>query len=125
MSSSVGGATGITESACGARHSLVASPCCEGHRRRARAYNTVFDDTCSMRPGSHAPPTRTDDPVTLVRLILRRMRQRAFVLLGPHQIEHVDVAAAEPTFVKSVGLAIAGLIQWPALTFLTHDPRLL
>ena len=97
MSSSVGGATGITESACGARHS----------------------------PGSHAPRTRTDDPVTLVRLILRRMRQRAFVLLGPHQIEHVDVAAAEPTFVKSVGLAIAGLIQWPALTFLTHDPRLL
>jgi hypothetical protein len=49
-------------------------------------------------------------------LILRRMRHRAFV---------VDVAAAELTFLKSVGLAHGGLIQWPALTFLTHDPGLL
>jgi hypothetical protein len=32
---------------------------------------------------TNAPRRRADDPVALVRLILRRVRQRAFVILGP------------------------------------------
>jgi hypothetical protein len=45
---------------------------------------------------TNAHTGRADRPRNLLSLILRRMRQRAFV---------VDVAAAELTFLKSVGLA--------------------
>jgi hypothetical protein len=35
-----------------------------------------------------------DDPVGLLRLILRRVRQRAFVILNPYVIPRIDPAVA-------------------------------
>jgi hypothetical protein len=38
--------------------------------------------------------SRADDPVALLRLILRRVRQRAFVILNPYVIPRIDPAVA-------------------------------
>ena len=170
---------------------FIASSCCEGHRRRARAYSTVFDDTfstlmngCSGRffhfpeswfdmrvsarclitrspcppaagdqvasqdhrrsvvmrrrhetsaPAKFAPRTRTDDPVTLMRLILRRMRQRAFVLLGPtpdrtrgRGRRRADISeTGRPRHRRLDPVASLDVLDARSSTFLTHDPRLL
>jgi hypothetical protein len=45
-------------------------------------------------PSSRAPRARADDPVALLRLILRRVRQRAFVIQNPYVIPCVEIAAA-------------------------------
>jgi hypothetical protein len=37
---------------------------------------------------------RADDPVALMRLILRGVRQRAFVILNPYVIPRIDPAIA-------------------------------
>jgi hypothetical protein len=43
---------------------------------------------------SRAPRGRIDRPCSLLRLILRGVRQRAFVILDPNQIARVDPAVA-------------------------------
>jgi hypothetical protein len=48
---------------------------------------------------------RADRPCSLLRLILRGCGNGPSWSSVPRQIEHVDVAAAELTFLKSVGLA--------------------
>ena len=53
------------------------------------------DETRTLRrPSSHAPRARADDPAALLSLILRGMRQRAFVIFNPHVIPRVDPAVA-------------------------------
>ena len=49
------------------------------------------------------------------------MRQRTFVILGPHQIEHIDVAAAELTPLKSVGLVHRRTVYLPAHVFAARE----
>ena len=48
---------------------------------------------------------RTEEP--LLRLILRRVRQRAFVILNPHEIAPVEIAAARLALEKMFGLTNA------------------
>jgi hypothetical protein len=43
---------------------------------------------------TNAPRRRADDPVALLRLILRWVRQRAFVILNPYVIPRIDPAVA-------------------------------
>src|SRR5712664_940645 len=45
-------------------------------------------------PPSRAPRARADHPVALLSLILRRVRQRAFVIQDPYVIPRVEIAAA-------------------------------
>ena len=53
------------------------------------------DETGTLRrPRSHAPPAHADDPAALLRLILRRVRQRAFVIQNPYVIPRVDPTVA-------------------------------
>src|ERR1700682_1285676 len=56
-------------------------------RRRDEARTLHF-------PSSHAPQARADDPAALLRLILHRVRQRAFVVLNPYVIPRIDPAVA-------------------------------
>jgi hypothetical protein len=66
------------------------------------------DETRTLRrPNSHAPRARADDPVALLRLILRRVRQRAFVIQNPYVIPRVEIAAANVASEKVFGLADA------------------
>jgi hypothetical protein len=63
------------------------------------------DETSTLPwPGSHAPRARADDPVTLLRLILHRVRQRAFVVLNPYVIPRIDPAVALHASEKMTGL---------------------
>ena len=48
-----------------------------------------------------------DDPVALLRLILRGMRQRAFVIQNPYVISRVDPAVARAASEKMSNLADA------------------
>ena|ERR1700681_2454781 len=43
---------------------------------------------------TNAPRRRADDPVALMRLILRRVRQRTFVIFNPYVIPRIDPAIA-------------------------------
>ena len=64
------------------------------------------DERGTLRlPSSHAPRARADRPCSLLRLILRGCGNGPSWSWVPRQIEHVDLAAAELTFLKSVGLA--------------------
>ena len=70
------------------------------------------------RSSSHAPRARADDPVALLRLILRRVRQRAFVILNPYVIPRVDPAVARAASKKMVSLTDAK----PVGAFAEHRP---
>jgi len=59
------------------------------------------------RTSSHAPRARADDPIALLGLILRRVRQRAFVIQNPYVIPRVEIAAANVASEKIFGLAHA------------------
>jgi hypothetical protein len=59
---------------------------------------------------SRAPRGRIDRPYSLLRLILRRVRQRAFVVLDPSQIAHVDPTATRHASEKMFGLGDAPTI---------------
>ena len=72
----------------------------------------------SSSKSSHAPRARTDDPVALLRLILRRVRQRAFVIQNPYVIPRVEIAAANVASEKVFGLADAP----PVGAFADHRP---
>jgi len=66
------------------------------------------DETRTLRrPCSHAPPARADDPVALLRLISRRVRQRAFVIQNPYVIPRVDPAVACLASEKMISLTDA------------------
>ena len=66
------------------------------------------DETRTLRrPSSHAPRARADRPRNLLSLILRRMRQRAFVILNPDQIARVEIAAARLASEKMFALTNA------------------
>jgi hypothetical protein len=56
---------------------------------------------------TNAPRRRADDPVALLRLILRRVRQRAFVILNPYVIPRIDPAVARLASKKMFGLGDA------------------
>ena len=49
--------------------------------------------------------SRADDPVALLRLILRRVRQRASVILNPYVIPRIDPAVARLASEKMISLA--------------------
>jgi hypothetical protein len=68
--------------------------------------------------GPHAPPSRADDLVALLRLILRRVRQRAFMIQNPYVIPRVEIAAANVASEKVFGLADAK----PVGAFADHRP---
>src|SRR5450631_140584 len=56
---------------------------------------------------TNAPRRRADDPVALMRLILRRVWQRTFVVLDPHQIPRIDPAVARHASEKMFGFTNA------------------
>jgi hypothetical protein len=56
---------------------------------------------------TNAPRARADDLSALLRLILRRVRQRAFVIQNPYVIPRVEIAAANVASEKVFGLANA------------------